>query len=74
MKKFKCECGSNQIEEIMPGVTQSSVITDIEVLEDGSVCMDYGNTNTDGGDIDNIYYQCVNCGMEVFIDELMKLV
>ena len=75
MLEFKCkECGGNELEEVMQDVTQSSTINDIEELEDGSLCMDYGNTSTEGGDVDNIVYQCLECGNEVFIDELMELV
>ena len=74
MLKFNCECGSNLIEEVMSDVTQYAVVNDVEILEDGSLCMDYGNTNTEGGDINSIYYQCVKCGREVLIDELKSCV
>lgn len=53
---FKCKkCGGNELEEVMTGVTQSSVVNDIV---DGDAL--YGNANTEGGEI--ACYQCSNCG------------
>jgi len=74
MKNFKCKkCGHNEVEEVMSGVVQSSVINSIELIGDNELLLDYGNTCTAGGDVDSIYYQCVMCGHPVTKDELIKL-
>lgn len=55
--KFKCpECDSNQLEEVMIDVVQSSIISEI----DSEGYVDYENTSTDGGEVDR--YQCSKCG------------
>jgi hypothetical protein len=68
---FKCECGSTRIEEVMTDVTQYSVVDTISVIDDGELCMEYGTTNTEGGDVD--HYQCVSCGRTVDKHELLEL-
>ena len=68
---FKCvECGGTQVEEIMGGVTQSSLVNGVECVGQQLV-MDYGDTSTSGGD--SLYYQCAECGNEVSIEELTDL-
>lgn len=57
MKTFKCPmCGSNLLEEIMTGVTQTSLVNGVE--EDGF--LDYGSSSTEGGEVTR--YQCSECG------------
>ena len=74
MKQFTCKaCGCHRIEEIMDGVTLSSTIDDVELLDDGSLVMEYGKTSTEDGDTDTIRYQCLECGKNVTIDELKEL-
>lgn len=73
MKQFTCEaCGGHKIEEIMCGVVQSSVIEDVKIVDEDIVC-DYGATCSDGGDVDTIRYQCVECGFPVSEEELKQL-
>ena len=74
MKAWKCpECQSVTFEELMGGVTQSSIIDNIEVAEDGTLMLDYGLSNTEGGDLDTIRYECTYCNYELSEDELRKL-
>ena len=71
MKQFTCKkCGCHRLEEVLPGVTQTSEIKEIELFEDGSLGMDYGNTLTEGGDMDDVRYQCLECGESVTTEEL----
>lgn len=57
---FKCpSCGHNRIEEIMSGVTVSSVVTSVGPGGD----TDYGDDSHGDGTVDR--YQCVNCGWTV---------
>jgi len=75
MKEFKCpKCGHNQIEEVLPGVTQSSVITDVAAADECDVALEYGAISCDGGDFDQVRYQCVKCGESVHGQQLMDLV
>ena len=72
--KWTCpECGEHVIEEVMLGVTQSSSVDVIELLDDGTITVDYGEVSHDGGDTDSIYYQCIGCGYQVTIDEMLLL-
>ena len=68
-KKFKCpKCGCNRLEEVMTGVTYSSVIS---VAVGGAV--DYENASSDGGELDRI--QCLECGSKIAstYDELTEI-
>lgn len=67
------ECGNHTIEEVLPGVTQSSTITDIYKDENNDLMVEYSHTSTEGGDIDSIRYQCLHCGAPVDIDELLEI-
>ena len=58
---FKCKCGGSVIEEVLDEVLQYSTISDIEKLDNGMVALDYGETNTEDGDLSR--YQCQECGM-----------
>ena len=54
---FNCSvCGHNKLEEILTGVTQSTLVTNID--EEGAV--DYGDCSFDGGD--EVSFQCARCG------------
>jgi len=58
---FKCDvCEHAVIEEVLTEVTQYSIVSDLEELPDGSVAIDYGDTNTEFGEVS--HYQCLNCG------------
>ena len=71
---FECpSCQCDQIEEVMTGVTISTTISDMHLLEKGSqpwimhdtVDVEYGihddgNPTTEYGQVD--HYQCINCG------------
>ena len=75
MKDWKCkECDCVTFEEVLEGVTQSSVITGLERLDEDTIIFEYGNTSTDGGDFDTIRFQCLDCGCSVSPDELQDLV
>ena len=67
------DCGCHVIEEVMNDVTQTSSIDHIELLEDGTIAVDYGDVSCDGGNPDTIYYQCQECGYEVSIDEMVTI-
>ena len=73
--EWKCKkCGGNKIEEVLSGVTQYSVIEDVEIVS-GELCLNYGNYNCEVTD-DNaceVYYQCLKCGSRVSENELRKL-
>ena len=74
MKKFTCKnCGWGEVEEVLPGVTQFSVIDDVKVI-DGDIILDYsGKTTYDGGDDNESYYQCSMCCERVSREELEAL-
>ena len=58
---FKCKCGGSIIEEVLDEVLQYSTISDIEKLDNDMVALDYGETNTEDGNLSR--YQCRNCGL-----------
>ncbi len=60
---FKCQCGSRSIEEVLENVFMYSTMADIEKLEDNSVSIDYGDNNTDYGELS--HYQCTYCGKAI---------
>jgi len=62
--KFKCsECGDNQLEEVLTGVTVSSIVDYID--KDGYT--EYGDhVENNGGEVSR--YQCINCGY-VLVDD-----
>ena len=67
MLKFKCpKCGFNRMEEVMTGVTVSTIINDLGI-EDEFIDCNYGNASNDGGEVDR--YQCVSCGHVVATNE-----
>jgi len=71
LKGFKCpKCGSNRVEEVMPGITQASEIIDV-FIEDGNLICEYGAASYSGGDPSDIYYQCLECG-EGISEEILK--
>lgn len=71
---FECpNCKYDQIEEVMSGVTISTTISDMHLLQKGSqswmkhntVFVEYGihddgNPTTEYGQVD--HYQCIKCG------------
>lgn len=70
---WKClKCGGDKVEEVLEGVTQTSIVNDVAVLDDGAVVFDYGNTATEGGDIENIRFQCLECGANVRVKDLLN--
>ena len=75
MENFKCtKCGGSRIEEVLPGVTQTSVITEVVLTDDGDLICDYiPHPVTEGGYTDQIRYQCVKCGQEVSPGEMRRL-
>jgi predicted RNA-binding Zn-ribbon protein involved in translation (DUF1610 family) len=57
---FTCQkCGGHEIEEVVIGVTISSLVEN--VYDDGDI--EYGPSENDGGEMDR--YQCANCGKEI---------
>jgi len=76
MENFKCtKCGCDSIEEVLPGVTQTSVLTEIVLDDSGDIVCDYEPEliTTDGGYTDQIRYQCTSCGQEVSPGEMRRL-
>ena len=75
MEGFKCKnCDYREVEEVLNGVTQYTIVLSIELDKDGKFLgMDYGNTNTEGGDLNDMWYQCVRCGTAVDKEELVKI-
>ena len=74
MRKFKCsQCGGTQVEEVMKGVTQYATIEDVEIICDELVPT-YGLSSYDGGDVDDVFYQCSKCHLVVTEQELRELV
>jgi len=72
--EFTCtKCGSHRLEEVMAGVTVSSIVHTL-AIEDGEVSMEYGEQSNEGGTVDR--YQCMDCGdmvansQEELIEEL----
>ena len=62
---FKCPaCGYDRLEEVMINITQSSVITDAELIGKEAV-LDYDDTSTSYDDGQVYYYACASCGWEV---------
>ena len=61
-KAFKCECGCRVLEEVMGGVTYSSIIKSVRD-EEGFGMAEYGKTSADGGEVESI--QCASCGKHV---------
>lgn len=75
MKAWKCKnCDCENFEEVLEGVTQTSVIVGMERLDEETIMFDYGNTSTDGGDYDTIRFQCVNCGNAISPDEIQAMI
>ena len=61
--RFKCpKCGCRRLEEVLANVTQTTAIEGVD--EDGLLV--YGNSSTEGGEIDR--FQCLECN-EVIRDE-----
>lgn len=58
--KFKCECGCDFIEEVLENVTMYSVVSGIEKLDNDDIAIDYGDSNTEFGDVS--HFQCMECG------------
>lgn len=70
---FTCpRCGEHKLEEVMIGVIQTTVITDVEATDMGLAC-GYGDTSHDEGEVE--HYQCGHCGHTVAEseDDLIKL-
>ena len=76
MKGFKCkDCGSTRLEEVLPNTTLFSEVDSVEII-DGEVIVSYmprDHMNTEGGDSESVYYQCLECGNEVLAEELQKI-
>jgi len=67
--KFVCpECKSGTLEEVMTGVTLSTVIKKVGT-GDGFVDFEYDSErfSIDGGEVDR--YKCLNCGFVVARDQ-----
>ena len=76
MKGFECKgCGSERLEEVLPDTTLFSEVDSVEIIDDEVVVsyMPHDHTNTEGGDAEQVYYQCVECGLEVPAEELQKI-
>jgi len=60
---FACpKCRSNQLEERVLNVTQSSIVDAIG-LEGDDMYLEYGKFETEGGD--NTIFQCAGCGHKI---------
>jgi hypothetical protein len=69
---FKCTgCGGTRIEEVLEGVTKYSEISSVVPADDGTLAIEYGNTNDDGGCFDR--FQCMECGRTVPYCEMAAL-
>ena len=68
------ECNQNlRIQKVMCGVVAYSEVTAVEILADGTAIFDYSNTSTEGGDIDTIQYECLDCGAEIKVEDIPRL-
>ena len=64
---FTCpKCGSHKLDEILVGVIQTTVVTAVELTDEGLAC-DYGDSTHDGGEI--AHYECGHCGHIVATSE-----
>jgi len=73
MKTFTCkECGGHRLHEVMTCVDQFTEIIDIDVCDDGTPCLSYGEHSLDGGEVKG--YECLTCFAEVSKEELLALV
>ena len=72
-KTFKCECGCQVLEEVMGGVTYSSVIKSVRD-EEGLGMAEYGKSSADGGEVEAI--QCGGCGKFIAgdLESLLRVV
>jgi len=71
--KFKCpNCENDQVEEVVGGFIQYSVVTDIEIEDpDGEVWvnLDYGEVSYEPGrEPEIIDYVCSKCGYRIGVD------
>ena len=74
MKMFRCpDCKGNRLEEILEGVTLYSEIMYV-TKEDGKLVIEYHphNYNVESNNDCSAYYQCMECGREVPVEELEK--
>lgn len=66
---FTCpECGSDELEEVLLGVTQTSPIADID--EDG--CLTYGNGISCDGGLE-AWIACASCGTSLHTESGMTV-